>query len=263
MICNYKKALILSMIILSLLLSCSKKVDNDPLITEADNIINSYMNRSHSSESNYKCLQITDAIVYPSPWTQETANTFSISEAKLKEMSTCGLIQTYLNQPWNLLGPWCTTCNNSTINGIDYFNDRIANNVIATELFTRHDGIEKLLIRYINYMQNLKSIVDKPGTLYSFELLLACEQFNNKSNDIISDQLLILAIKMIDIKKDYSEFKEINSLAATRHIMLNILLKSHSDLFSKEPLKVGMLGYEICYEDSKIEALTRQYLMNR
>lgn len=36
MICNYKKALILSMIILSLLLSCSKKVDNDPLITEAD-----------------------------------------------------------------------------------------------------------------------------------------------------------------------------------------------------------------------------------
>ncbi len=254
------KTLVSFLLMLTLLLSCNKTIETNTVEVKADQIIDSYLNPSHHNDSDYKCMQITDAIVYPVPWTQEKAKTFSISEDTLQNMSTCGLIQTYINQPWNSLGPWCTICSNSTMNGMDYFNNKIANNTVAVELFTRADVVEKSLIRYINYMKNLESIVDNPGTLYSFELLLASKQFNDLLTKKVSSQLLILAMKMIHKKKEHAKFKNIQSLAVTRHIMLNILLKLNPDLISKKSFKVGVFGYKICYENGKIEALVLQHL---
>ncbi len=263
--CNYKKTIVSFLMLLTLLSSCKKTIKDELIKDEsiknrADQVINIYMNRSHSSECDCKLFLASDAIVYPNPWTEEIARSFSISNTRLKNMSTCGLIQSYINQPWNILGPWCCTCSNYTSNGMDYFNDKIANNLITTELFSRTDMIEKLLIRYICYIQNLESIVDKPGTLHSFELLLASKAFNDVLSKTISEQLLILATKMIDVKKAHLKFNEPHSLAITRHIMLNILLKSNTNLISKESLKVGMLGYEICYENNKVETLSEKYL---
>lgn len=246
-----------------LIYSCKKDSDEDIILSEADNIIALY-----SVKTNFDCSLTEDAISYPNPWTKEAANTFIVTEDELNITSTCGLVQTFFNQPWNILGPWCSTCSDLSINGMKYFNDRINQDVVSLELFSREDVLNKLTGKYISTIHNLKSLESHPGYLYSFEILLASDNINKILTDKVSKELMTLAMKMIDIKKGNVEFNNENSLAITRHIIVNILFQKQYEPFLSANLINGSLetfisGYKVCYDDNKVENYARMYLTNQ
>jgi len=235
---------------------------DDSILDQANDIITAY-----SSQPNFACFLVDDAITYPKPWTEEAANTFTITEDKLNNTTTCGLIQTFFNQPWNMLGPWCSTCSDLTINGIQYFNDRIKQDVVINELFSQDDVLEKLIRRYVDIIQDIGSMETNPGYLHSFELLLASESMNEILTNTVSDELLILALKMMEVKKNTIEFNNENSFAATRHILANLLLWKQFDPFftayvKNGSLETGLSGYKICYNDKAVENYAKMYLTN-
>lgn len=257
------KVLICVSIFTSLISSCQKDSDEDLILSEADNIITSY-----SDKINLDCSLAEDAISYPNPWTEESADTFTVNEDELNIISTCGLIRTFFNQPWNILGPWCSTCSDLSINGMQYFNNRINQDVVLLELFSRDDALNKLIAMYISAINDLKSFESNPGYLYSFEILLASDSENKILTDKASKELMILAMKMIDVKKGNVEFSSENSLAITRHILANILLQKHYGPFLSANLINGSLetfisGYKVCYNDNKVENYARMYLTSQ
>jgi len=255
---------ILSFLIISggVIFGCKKAREEEWDSSIANNIIELY------SQAGYSCSGIDDTIPYPRPWTKETADTFKISEARLQNTSTCGLIQTFFNQPWNVLGPWCTICSNLSINGIEYFNDRLKNDPVICELLSRDDALNKLIGKYVDLIKNLTDMEINPGCLHSFEILLASESINEFLTETASDDLLILSLKMIEIKKGNNIFNYESSLAITRHIMTNILLKKKYKPFLSACLKNGSLetyiyGYKVCYEGDKVENFAKMYLKNK
>ncbi len=235
---------------------------DDSILDKANDIIAAY-----SSQPNFACFLVDDAITYPEPWTEEAANTFTVTEDSLNNTSTCGLIQTFLNQPWNILGPWCSTCSNLSMDGMQYFNDRINQDKVISELFSREDGLDKLIGKYVSIIQDLKSWEEHPGYLYSYEILLASEKMNEILADTISKELMILSMKMLDIKKGNSEFLHENSIAITRHILVNILVQKNfeplfSDYMADGFLETFISGYKICYDGDKVETYAKMYLKN-
>ena len=191
-----------------------------------------------------------------------------MTKDELKIISTCGLIQTYFNQPWNILGPWCSICSDLSINGIQYFNDRINQDVVLLELFSRDDALNKLIGKYISAIHDLKSFESHPGYLHSFEILLASDSVNKILTDKVSKELMILAMKMIDKKKGNVEFNNENSLAVTRHILTNILFQKQYEPFLSANLINGSLetfisGYKVCYDDKKVENYALMYLTDQ
>lgn len=246
-----------------LIYSCKKDSDEDIILSEADNIIALY-----SVKTNFDCSLTEDAISYPNPWTVEAANTFTVTEDELNITSTCGLVQTFFNQPWNILGPWSSTSSDISINGLRYFNDRINQDAVLLELFTRDDALDKITGKYIAAIKDLKSFEDHPGFLFSFEILLTSDKINKILTDKVSKELMILAMKMIDIKKGNVEFNNENSLAITRHILANILFQKQYEPFLSANLINGSLetfisGYKVCYDDNKVENYARMYLTNQ
>ena len=244
-----------------LMFSCSNETNEDTSLLDADLIISTYNN-----QSNEACSSAVDAILYPSPWTKEESEKFTKAETQLKNTSTYGLIQTYFNQPWNILGPWCSICSDLFMNGVNYFNNRVNQDKVMNELFTREDVLKKLIGRYVYIIQNLSSMEAHPGYLDSFEMLLASDQMNKILTDTASDELIVLALKMISLKKDNTEFK--NNVASTRHIIANCLLRNQFTPFLSAYLKNGSLetnlyGYTVCNEDGKIEDYARMYLKTK
>lgn len=244
-----------------LMLGCSNETDEDTSLSDADLIISTYNN-----ETNDACSSADDAILYPSPWTKEESERFTIAEAQLKNTSACGLIQTYFNQPWNMLGPWCGICSDLFMNGIKSFNEKVNHDKVLNELFTREDATKKLIGRYVSIIQDLGSMEAHPGYLDSFEMLLASDQMNKILTDTASDDLIVLALKMITLKKDNTAFK--NSIAITRHIIVNCLLRNQFTPFLSAYLVNGSLetylyGYKVCNEDGKMEDYARMYLKTK
>ncbi len=257
-----KKIITLFLGTILIISSCNDKNDDFSVEPEFNIIISKYNNINNAT-----CTSVEDAINFPEPWTKEVSDTFRISEDKLKNTSTCGLIQTFSNQPWKILGPWCSTCSDLKINGVQYFNDRIEQNVVLRELFSREDALEKLIGRYVSNIQNLKSLEAHPGYLHSYEILLASESMNNIITNNVEDELLILALRMIELKKENPEFKNENSIAITRHILANILFQKQFEPFLSACLINGFLatnlyGYNICYEGEKVENYAKMYLRN-
>lgn len=245
----------------SLTSGCRHETENDPILYEANNIIASYS----SSKPNFACSFVEDAIIYPEPWTEEAADTFGITGEELKNTTTCGLIQTFFNQPWNILGPWCSTCSDLSIDGMQYFNDRVNQDIILSELFSREDALDKLIGKYIGTILNLTSMEEHPGFLYSFEILLASELMSEILTDIAGKELMILVLRMIDVKKGNNEFSNENSIAITRHILANILFQKEFEPFLSACLINGsletfLLGYKVCYENKKVEEYAKMYL---
>ncbi len=122
------------------------------------------------------CLSPVDAIPYPEPWTREVASGFEISEEILCGTSTCGLIETFFNQPWIALGPWSSISSNLKINGIEVYNTAVSQNEVIQELLERNDAIELLTNKYMNLIENFEEMVNsKPGEIQYLEMLLASD----------------------------------------------------------------------------------------
>ncbi len=245
---------------LSLIYGCQDKTENEPILYETNSIIASY-----SSKPNFDCSFVEDAVIYPEPWTEEEAGSFTITENELKNITTCGLVQTYFNQPWNMLGPWCSTCSDLSMDGMKYFNARVNQDIILSELFSREDAIDKLIGKYIGVIQNVTSMEEHPGYLYSFEILLASELMSEILTDTAGKELMMLALKMISVKKGNTEFNHENSLAISRHILVNVLLQKQYEPFLSSSVINGSLetyiaGYKVCYDGNKTEIYARMYL---
>jgi hypothetical protein len=135
----------------SLIVGCEDLTEEHSILAKANGIIASY------TQNNHLCSSVDDAISYPNPWTLTEMQTFTIDETVLKNTSTCGVIQTFFNQPWNKIGPWCTHCSDLTINGVEYFNSRINHNGVISELFSREDALQKLIGKYAGIIQDLKA----------------------------------------------------------------------------------------------------------
>ena len=221
----------------------------------------------YNSQSNIACGFVNDAITYPDPWTKEAAETFTITQDKLENTSTCGLIQTFFNQPWNKVGPWNYTTSNLNIDGVQYFNDRIEKDIVLNELFSRDDAMKKLVKKYIDIIKDPGSMETHPGYLHSFEILLASKSTNKILTDTVCDELMILALKMMEVKKKTIEFNNKSSLATTRHVLANLLLWKQFTPFMTPYVKNGsletwQLGYKICSNDGVVENYAKMYLTN-
>ena len=244
------------------LFSCSEMQYDFQYHDEFDRIVEKYPKWDNCWSKPAK-----DIITYPEPWTKEVADTFKLSETKVKNTSTCGLIQSYFFQPWNVLGPWCTICSNSSIDGIQYFNDRITGDAVVNELFNREDALDNLMTTYIWFIQDLYSMQNNPGQLHSFEILLASKKMKDINAESSSNDLIVLCLKMLEEKKKIKEFNNNNSFANTRHIIVDILLRSEFEPFLSENIKDGTLernlnGYVVCHENTKVEEYAKLYLKN-
>lgn len=254
--------LIINSLILFLIiaLACQKAVDYNPFINQVDDIIVSY-----SDDYNFDCSLVEDAIIYPEPWTNEVANTFTIAKDELKSITTCGLIQTFFNQPWNILGPWCIICSDYSIDGVQYFNDRVREDAILTELFSRENVSDKLIGKYIGFIKDIETAEEHQGHFHSYEILLSSELMNEILTDSVAYELMVLALKMIAVKKENAVFKTENSLAITRHILTNILFQEKYEPFLLDCLVDGALetsisGYKVCYDSNRVDNYTKKYL---
>jgi hypothetical protein len=240
--------------------SCHKSDEDDTLRLQTENIIHFY-----EIKTDYACSLADDAIIYPEPWSNEVSETFTISDTRLKNTSTCGLIQTFFNQPWNRLGPWCSFCSNLSLNGVQYFNDRIDRDTVLNELFSREDAKEKMIGKYLGIIQNINSLSEHPGLLYSFELLLSSEKFYSLLRETDCNDIMLLTLSMIEVKKSSSDFNNETSLSASRHIIAGILLRKNYEPFitacsTNEGLETNLFGYKVCYDNGKVENYAKLYL---
>jgi hypothetical protein len=241
---------ILIILISSLITGCEDLTEEHSILVQANDIIASY------TKNNLLCSSVEDAIPYPDPWTLTDAQNLTIDETILKNTSTCGLIQTFINQPWNVIGPWCTHCSDLKMNGIEYFNNQINNNGVISELFSREDALYFLIGKYVSIIQDLKAWEKHPGYLYSFEMLLASGKMNEILNDTACKELMVLAMKMLDQKKGSDELGTDSSFGITRHILVNIFLMKQYEPFLSAYAVDGSIetcisGYNVCYSDTK------------
>ena len=140
------------------------------------------------------CTSITDAFKFPEPWTKEETENFANLPAEIfYSMSTCGLLETLLDHPFNrVFGPWCATCSNSSLPGVTMFSDKVRRDKVAIELFGRDDCFSVLASKY------LIIIGDERGTdsqIQYFEMLMAsdmCMLAMNKNEKI---KLMAMALE--------------------------------------------------------------------
>ncbi|NLD46441.1 MAG: hypothetical protein GX660_04480 [Clostridiaceae bacterium] len=212
-----------------------------------------------------ECISPKDAVVYPEPWTQEVAATFTIPQATIENMSTCGLIQTFLNHPSAILGPWCNYCSGG--DGIIYFNSIITLNPVPVELLTRDDAFDLLLLRYINMMEELlkENDPEKVSTWLAdnIAMILASDNMRLSLTKQQAEKLLVVSLKISEtFEKKWGYF-----LNANTHIMLSALISLQYEAFLNDPcfasgsLKTDLWGYIICREDpGLIVKYVRDYL---
>ena len=212
-----------------------------------------------------ECISPKDAVVYPEPWTQEVADTFTIPQATIENMSTCGLIQTFLNHPSAILGPWCSYCSGG--DGIIYFNSKITLNPVPAELLTRDDAFDLLLLRYINMMDELLKEND-PEEINTWladniAMILASDNIRLSLTKQQAEKLLVVSLKISDrFEKKWGGF-----LNANAHIMVSALISLQYEAFLNDPcfasgsLKTYLWGYRICSENpGLIVKYVRDYL---
>ena len=212
-----------------------------------------------------ECISPKDAVVYPEPWTQEVAATFTIPQATIENMSTCGLIQTFLNHPSAILGPWCNYCSGG--DGIIYFNSIITLNPVPVELLTRVDAFDLLLLRYINMMEELlkENDPEKVSTWLAdnIAMILASDNIRLSLTKQQAEKLLVVSLKI----SETSEKKWGYFLNANTHIMVSALISLQYEAFLNDScfasgsLKTDLWGYRICHDTpGLIVKYVRDYL---
>ncbi len=217
------------------------------------------------NDSYRECISPKDAVVYPEPWTQEVAATFTIPQATIENMSTCGLIQTFLNHPSAILGPWCNYCSGG--DGIIYFNSIITLNPVPVELLTRDDAFDLLLLRYINMMEELlkENDPEKVSTLLAdnIAMILASDNIRLSLTKQQAEKLLVVSLKI----SETSEKKWGYFLNANTHIMVSALISLQYEAFLNDScfasgsLKTDLWGYRICHDTpGLIVKYVRDYL---
>ncbi|MBK7490316.1 MAG: hypothetical protein IPI74_11065 [Bacteroidales bacterium] len=218
------------------------------------------------NSSGKECISPKDAVVYPEPWTKEVADTFTIPQATIENMSTCGLIQTFLNHPAAILGPWCHYCSGG-YDGIIYFNSIITLNPVPAELLTRDDAFDLLLFRYINMMKELfkENDPEKVSTWLAdnIAMILASDNIRLSLTKQQAEKLLVVSLKI----SETSEKKWGYFLNANTHIMVSALISLQYEAFLNDPcfssgsLKTDPWGYRICHDNpGLIVKYVRDYL---
>ena len=216
------------------------------------------------NSSGKECISPKDAVVYPEPWTKEVADTFTIPQATIENMSTCGLIQTFLNHPAAILGPWCNYCSGG--DGIRYFHATINQNPASAELLTRDDAFDLLLFRYINMMKELEGKdleIVNPGLANNIAMILASDNIRLSLTKQQAEKLLVVSLRI----SETSEKKWGYFLIANTHIMLSALISLQYEAFLNDPcfssgsLKTDPWGYKICHDNpGLIVKYVRDYL---
>jgi len=189
------------------LISCSANMDNsDPF--------DDFLNEWDITLKN-DCPEVTDAYSYPEPWTREIEKAFSIPDETLNSMSTCGLIETLLNYPRDIVGPWNWELSHSFRPGVTMFNESIKANKIAVELFKRKNCIPVLFSIYISTIKE-ESCVYGGSRFGYFELLLSSDLCMNTLNELEKKQLMAITLERV-------KYVENESLVQTCHIMISIM----------------------------------------
>ena len=254
--------------------SCSKE-DTDPLVNSIwDEIKTEYIS------NQTVCSGLApDRIVYPVPYTAEVEKRFEIPDETVTAMSTCGLLDSYLNFPPRVLGPWCHWCSfyPQPLAEIYWFADK--RDKVVVELISREDCIRIISERYANMVHTRNMYYygnDDPhfhgwkGVLQCFEMLIASNIFLEKLNEREMKNFMVMALKVLEIRNKNTD--ELGAPFETRHIMANIMLASKFEPFLEEFGVVEIpgdtyFGYTICsmVDDSGIgivEKYARQYLKN-
>lgn len=205
------------------------------------------------------CPGESDGFIYPQQWTKTDRESFEIPDEIIAVMSTCGLIDTYLDRPDRILGPWCAYCSYSSTPGVFRFNYLLDAAKEVQELFTRNDYIRPIMERYAEMIVSYMSS-EGPGNWDCFEMLIANEKFISKLNNQEKEVLMVMSLKMAECKKKYKR-----DGAEPRHIMTSIMLADKFAPFIEEVersngLNEWMWGYEICSRDGVVEKYAIQYL---
>lgn len=193
------------------------------------------------------CTSVTDAVVYPEPWTNEVAESFFISDETILAMSTCGLFETWWNYPPRVLGPWCMICSNSKLPGVSDFNNSLHVDRVTVEFFKREDCIAVLMNKYHTVIRENK---EPNGRQKSLEMLLASDLCMSILNEKGKNQLMAMALE------------NTGRAAETRHIMAAIMRTCAYAPFLDEVgtnWEESTSGYEICFTDM-VEKYAKQYL---
>jgi len=207
--------------------SCHKNGDFEEFILEWDSL-NIYQN---------VCPSFTDAVKYPEPWTSEVANSFEITSETIYSMSTCGLLETWLNHPSrnHFWSPWCSHCSNLELPGFFNFNMSTSRDVILLEFFDRIDCVPVLASQYLSL---IKEKAKSSGRQQCFELLLASDMCMNVTSEKEKIEFMAMALQ----KMKYKE----NEVNGTCHLMVAIMLSCKYTPFDKEigkKLEDSVYGY--------------------
>ena len=183
------------------------------------------------------CPSVTDAVKYTELWISEIGNSFDIGCETFSSMSTCGLLETWLNHPshnhsWS---PWCLHCSNLAFPGFFNFNTEVSKDKVLVEFFKRTDCVPVLESQYISL------IIEKAkpsGRQQCFELLLASDKCMDETNEKEKIKLMAMALQ----KMKYEQ-KDVNG---TCHLMVSIMRSCKYAPFEKEicqKLEDSVYGY--------------------
>ena len=241
---NIFKMLIIYMLCIIIVPGCQRYNDDNFIFNNKYNdIIVKY--------ENINCISPADAISYPEPWTKEIAESFSISKETLKETSTCGLIETTLNNPEiYAIRPWCGYCSSFSVDGIAYFNNIIADDEVIQELLTRADVVEKLTGRYSHAVSNKSPEKDEATNRY-LAVLIASDAVRPLLTNRQAEDLLVLSLKMINkLPVDNYDHGKTDHV----HILVSALMHLNYEPFLNDSyfvdgkLETVTTGYKICNE---------------
>jgi len=171
------------------------------------------------------CPSVTDAVEYPEPWIPEIWNTFEISGETINAMSTCGLLETWLNHPAynNSWSPYCTHCSDMSRPAFLSFNMGVSRNEVSSEFFKRRDCVPVLAFKYLTF---IKAKSKPSGRQRCFEFLLASDMSMSVSNEMEKIQFMAMALEKMKYEK-----KEVNGAC---HIMVAIMLSCNYAPFVEE-----------------------------
>lgn len=218
-------------------------------------------------ENTYQgiCGPVSDAIRYPEPWTKEVMETFVIPNETIREMSSCGLLETYLGNPDRFVGPWNTISSDLNFPGVSAFNSTVRNDEVVTELMKRNDCFAVLTTKYQFVIEQQ---TETSGKEQCFEMLLASDACMSVLSNKERVQFMNMALKMIERDK--------TSQIETRHILVAVmksfnytpfLAEAEKNLYaafsladkSRNGFSEWLKGYDICSYDV-VEVYAKRFL---
>ena len=212
-------------------------------------------NLSKTYESG--CPSVMDAIKYPEYMSESELTNFVIEDETIRSMSTCGLLETLLDHPYNrLLGPWCTICSNNNLPGITMFNSSIMENPIAIELFKREDCFSALTYKYLLVIKEKK---EHRGQIAYLEMLLASDLCMLVLTESAKIQLVAMALEKAKNKSELIRTGETNHIMAV--IMRDLKYTPFLDEVGTEWVE-WTFGYVICQTDV-VEKYAKEFLKTK